>query len=78
MSGGAPEGPPGLDPGSRPKRSRSAGPATSSTSPAPATAPTTFVPPGAVAAHRRAPGTLEQPPAGSGAARVVERASGEA
>eukprot|EP00969_Alexandrium_andersonii_P290891 12857346-Alexandrium_andersonii.AAC.1 len=61
MPGGAPEGPPGLDPGShRPKRSRSAGPTPPSTAPTPATAPTSFAPPGAVGNVRRAPGAPEQ------------------
>eukprot|EP00969_Alexandrium_andersonii_P094218 4163387-Alexandrium_andersonii.AAC.1 len=83
MSGGAPASPPGVDPGAHPpKRSRSAGatPSSSSapTAPTPAAAPTSFVPPGAVGVDRRAPGTPEQPPASSGVARVVERASGEA
>eukprot|EP00969_Alexandrium_andersonii_P149654 6617099-Alexandrium_andersonii.AAC.1 len=75
MSGGAPEGPPGLDPGDpRPKRSRSVGARRSSssspTAPTPAAAPTTFEPLGAVGEARRAPGAREQPPTDSGAARV--------
>eukprot|EP00969_Alexandrium_andersonii_P257149 11369496-Alexandrium_andersonii.AAC.1 len=60
--------------------SASATPPSSSapTAPTPAAAPTTFVPPGTVGVDRRAPGAPEQPLASSGAARVVERASGEA
>eukprot|EP00969_Alexandrium_andersonii_P192839 8518871-Alexandrium_andersonii.AAC.1 len=81
MSGGAPEGPPGLDPINHlPKRSRSAGPTPSSSSAptalTPTAAPTTFGPSGVVGVDRRAPGAPEQPPASSGAARVAERASG--
>eukprot|EP00969_Alexandrium_andersonii_P268405 11861209-Alexandrium_andersonii.AAC.1 len=78
MSGGVPEDPPGLEPGSRTKRSRSAGAALSSTTPTPASSPTPFAPPGAVGGYRRAPGVPEQPSADSGAARTSERASGEA
>eukprot|EP00969_Alexandrium_andersonii_P131626 5820208-Alexandrium_andersonii.AAC.1 len=61
MSGGAPEDPPGLEPrGPSAKRSRSAGAALStratttspSASTAPAIAPTTFGPPGAVGSSR--------------------------
>eukprot|EP00969_Alexandrium_andersonii_P256319 11331752-Alexandrium_andersonii.AAC.1 len=68
MSGGAPESPPGLEPGSRPKRSRST-PATASSTSTPATAPTSFAPSSAAGADRRAPGAPEQPPADSGVAR---------
>eukprot|EP00969_Alexandrium_andersonii_P148980 6587581-Alexandrium_andersonii.AAC.1 len=77
MSGGTPELPPGLDPGSRPKRSRST-PATSSSTPTPSAAPSPLAPSGAVGAHRRAPGVPERPPADSEVARASERSSGEA
>eukprot|EP00969_Alexandrium_andersonii_P350128 15432581-Alexandrium_andersonii.AAC.1 len=72
MSGGVPEGPPGLDPGGpRPTRSRSAGVTPTSSSPpttsTPTAPPTTYGPPGAVGEFRRAPGAREQPPADPGA-----------
>eukprot|EP00969_Alexandrium_andersonii_P064347 2834351-Alexandrium_andersonii.AAC.1 len=91
MSGGVPDGRPGLDGGGpRAKRSRSAGASPSVRSPpisstptastTPSSAPTAFGPEGVAGVHRRSPeGQARQPaPANPESARACERASGEA